>query len=444
MSNRLVVIGGVAAGMSAASKAKRIDPNIEIVVFERNGFTSYGACGLPYLIEGLIDRPEDLVLRTPEQFAKQGITARVRHEVTGIDYEAHTVEVRAHDEGRSFTQPFDKLLIATGANPVRPPIPGIDQDGVFVLRSLEDGVAVLQALETAKRAVVVGGGYVGLEMAEAFAARGLSVAVVEALDRVLPFAEPEVSDLVRAELESRGVEVHTGSRVTTFAGRGRVEAVETSAGTLPADIALLSIGIRANTALAQSIGVDIGPTGAIAVDEGQRASLPGVWAAGDVAESRHVVTGKPTWMALGDVANKQGRVAGTTIAGGSAAFGGVCGTAITKVFELGIAMTGLTEAAARDAGIDVSTAVIRASDRAHYFPGRAPVHVKIVYRSDDGRLVGGHVVASGDSAKRVDVLAALLQTEGTVEDLARIDCAYAPPFSPVWDPLLVAANQVIK
>ncbi len=441
MGTRLVVIGGVAAGMSAASKAKREAPDLEVVAFERSGFTSYGACGLPYVLGGLIRRPEDLVVRTPAQFAKQGITAKVRHEVTRVDYEGRRVEVFARDEGRATWEPFDRLLVATGASPVRPPIPGVEQPGVFVLRSIEDGAAVLEALARAERTVVVGGGYVGLEVAEAFRLRGKSVTVVEAMDRVLPAADPEVSRLVAAELSGHGVEVLASTRVTAFAGAGRLEAVETSSGRLPADLALLSVGVRPNVALAEAMGVELGPTGAIRVDAGLATSLPDVWAAGDVAESRHLVTGQPHWLPLGDVANKHGRVAGTCIAGGSARFAGVVGTAITKVFDLGVAMTGLSESAARAAGIDVASVMVEAPSRAHYYPGHAPVHVKLLYRSGDGRLVGGQVVGGGDSAKRVDVLAALLARGGTVEELAGLDLAYAPPFSPVWDPLLVAANQ---
>ncbi|WP_457637998.1 FAD-dependent oxidoreductase [Oceanithermus sp.] len=440
MSKRLVAIGGVAAGMSAAAKAKRTNPELEVIAFEKSHYVSYGACGLPYYLAGWIDSVEKLVARTPEKFAKQGVTALVRHEVVEVDYPGRRLRVAALDEGREFWQPFDYLVVSTGARPVVPPLEGARLEGVFTLRQPEDGVAIRQALATAERTVIIGAGYVGLEVAEAFRAQGKQVTVVELQDRVLPNADAEVSELVLQELERNGVEVLTGVQVEGFAGDGRLEKVLTSAGEIPAELALLSVGIKPNVELASSFGVATGPTGAIAVDDKLRTNLENVWAAGDVAESRHLLTGEPYWLPLGDIANKHGRTAGTVIAGGRAEFKGVVGSAITKIFELAVSFTGLTEADARAAGFEVKSVWIKSADRAHYYPDPHPFHVKLVYETS-GRLLGAQIVGHRNDALRIDAVAALLHQGGTVEDLRSLDLAYAPPFSPVWDPLLVAANQ---
>ncbi len=439
--SRLVVIGGVAAGMSAAAKAKRTNPDLEVVAYERTHFVSYGACGLPYFVAGEVPRVEDLVARTPEQFKKQGILALPRHEVVEVDYPNRTLTVRALDEGRTFTDRFDHLVVATGARPVVPDLPGVGLAGVFTLRVPEDGVAVREWAARARRAAIVGAGYVGLEMAEAFRRLGLAVTLIEAEDRVMPMADPEVSDQLAEALAKNGVEVATGTRVTALLGEERVAAVETTAGRVEAELVLISVGIRPNADLAKSFGVALGPTGAIRVDEQQRTNLEDVYAAGDVAESRHLLTNEPYWLPLGDVANKHGRTAGTVIGGGRAAFKGVLGTAITKVFDRTVAMTGLTEQAARKRGLEVGTAAIRSRDRAHYMPGGHPLFVKLVYQAASGRLLGAQIVGHGNDALRIDAVAALIHKGATVEDLRALDLAYAPPFSPVWDPLLVAANQ---
>jgi len=442
MSKRLVVIGGVAAGMSAAAKAKRSNPELEVIAFEKSYFVSYGACGLPYYLAGWIDDVEKLVARTPEKFAKQGVTALVRHEVVEVDYEGRRVRVAALDEGREFWQPFDYLVVSTGARPLVPEsLSGTGLEGVFTLRQPEDGVAIRRALKAAEKTVIIGAGYVGLEVAEAFRAQGKQVTVIELQDRVLPAADAEVSELVKAELEKNGVEVLTGVSVSGFSGDGRLRAVQTSAGEVAADLALLSVGIRPNVELAASFGVATGPTGAIAVDEELRTNLENVWAAGDVAESVHLVSGQPYWLPLGDVANKHGRTAGTVIAGKKAAFRGVVGSAITKVFDLSVSFAGLTEADAKAAGFEAKSVWIKSADRAHYYPNPHPFHVKLVYEAGSGRILGAQLVGHYNDALRIDAIAALLHQNGTVEDLRALDLAYAPPFSPVWDPLLVAANQ---
>ncbi|GAA5338214.1 FAD-dependent oxidoreductase [Thermus antranikianii] len=442
MGKRLVVIGGVAGGASAAFKAKRENPDLEVVVYEKSGWVSYGACGLPYVLSGEIPRLEKLVARTPEEFRKQGIHIHVHHEVVDVDPELKTLTVFDHQEGRTFQDRYDYLVLATGARPSLPPIPGTEQEGVYTLRSMENGESLLKALEGAQRAAILGAGYIGLEVAEAFRKRGLEVTLLELKDRPLPHWDQEVGNLLKEELERHGVEVWTGVEVKALRGQGRVEAVETSEGVVPADLVLVATGIKPNTLLAQAMGVALGSTGAIATDERMRTNLEGVYAAGDVAESFHQVLKRPYWLPLGDVANKHGRTAGTVIAGKEARFAGVVGTAIFKAFGLAVATTGLSQEAALKEGFQARKVFIQSRDGAHYYPGSQPLWVELIYEEGTGKLLGGAVVAHGHGALRIDALAALLHQGGTVEDLLSLDLAYAPPYSPVWDPLLIAAQQV--
>ena len=443
---KLAVIGGVAAGMSAAARAKRRNKSLEITVYEKSGYVSYGACGLPYFIKGDIPTAEKLVVRTPEQFAKQGIRALVHHEVIDVDVTEHTVTVKNLETGEVFQDGWDELLITTGAVAVKPPIPGLDLPGVFTLRTVEDGVAIKDwiAKKHPWQAVVVGGGYIGLEMAEALAANGLYVDVVEMLPQVLPNMDADMAALVEAELSRYGVTVHLESPVRAFEGDGRVERVIAGNKTLEADLVLFSVGARANIPLAEKAGVAIGETGAIAVDDHQRTTAPHVWAAGDVAEAWHRVLNKPAYIPLGTTANKQGRIAGTNIAGGDAAFGGIVGTAVVRVFDLEVARTGLSEREAQQAGFDAASVTIKAPARAHYMPIHPPIHVKLVFEKGSKRLLGGQMVGEEGVSKRIDIIAAALHNGWTVYDLAQLDLSYAPPFAPVWDPILVAANVASK
>ena len=445
VSQRLVVVGGVAAGMSAASKARRVNPELEIVAFERSGYVSYGACGLPYLISGVVPDPHDLIARTPEQFARQGIEARVHHEVVAMDAAAKTVTVRDLERGEEFTLGYGVLVLAAGGTPARPPIPGMELGGIFTLRTVEDGLAIREFLarERPRRAVIVGGGYIGLEMAEAFHRLGLETAVLEMLPQVLPNFDADMAGLVVEELERQGVAIFTEHPVEGFEGDGRVRQVAAAGQTFPADIALLAVGVRPNITLAREAGIALGPTGAVAVDDHLRTNLPDVYAAGDVAEVKHLVTGKPAYIPLGTTANKQGRVAGENAAGGDATFRGVVGTAVVKIFDLEAARTGLTEREAREQGYDVRAIKIQHGTRAHYYPGGSPLHVKLIVEGN-GRLLGAQMIGREGAAKRIDVIAAALQAGWTVEELSRLDLSYAPPFSPVWDPILVAANVALR
>ena len=446
MSKRLIVIGGVAAGMSAAATAKRTDPDLEVVVYEKGTCISYAACGMPYLIAGDVPDYHDLIVRTPEQMGKQGVEVHIRHEVIAIDPGAQTVTVRDLADAREFTQAYDVLVIATGARPAWPAVPGIDLTGVSGLRSLESGLAIQRFLEEHKpeTAVVVGGSYIGVEMAETLRRRGLTVTMMIRSGQVLREAiDDDVRELVHAELERQGVSVVQGTP-KAFEGDSRVAAVVTEDGRYPCDVALLGIGAQPNVELAHAAGVALGTTGAIATDDRMRTNLPGVYAAGDCVETLHRVTGQPIYIPLGSTANKQGRVAGENAAGGREIFGGVVGTSVVRCFDLAVASTGLTADRARAEGFAVRETLIRAQDISHYFPGAAEIHVKLVVDDESDRLLGGQIVGKRGVAKRVDVLATALHSRMTVADLRWLDLSYAPPFAPVWDPILVAANVAAR
>jgi NADPH-dependent 2,4-dienoyl-CoA reductase/sulfur reductase-like enzyme len=453
MGERLTVIGGCAAGMSTASKARRLNPDLEIVVYEKTGFVSYGSCGLPYYVSGLIEDHNTLVVRTPAQFAKRDIQVHLHHEVTEVDTENRRVRVtnllKRGGATRGRYESYDKLLVATGGRPIMLPDFSLgDLDGVFVMRAVEDGVATRDFVqhERPKSVVIIGAGYIGLEMAESFHQLGLETTVIGRPPQVLKRFDSDMAHIVQDELESKGIRLSLGDEVKALEGdaQGRVRRVISSKGTFEADLVLLAMGVRPNATLAKTAGVALGETGAIATDSQMRTNLPGVFAAGDCAEAYHRITGRGAYIPLGTTANKQGRVAGTNLGGGHAEFEGIVGTAITKALDVYAALTGLSEKEARELGYAVQSTTIQAGSRAHYYPGGRPMHVKLVVEEGSGRLLGGQIVGDEGAGPRIDVLATALHQGMTVEEFSRLDLAYVPPIAPVWDPLLVAANVALK
>ncbi len=435
--------------MSAASKARRLNPDLEIVVYEKTGFVSYGSCGLPYYVSGLIKDHNTLVVRTPAQFAKQDIEVHLHREVTEVDAENRRLRVTNLEDGKTWSESYDKLLIATGGRPVV--LPGFslgDLSGVFVMRTVEDGVAIRDFIqrERPRRAVIIGAGYIGMETAESFHALGLETTVIGRPPQVLKRFDPDMAQLVQDELESKGIQLSLGDEVKALEGdaQGRVRRVVSSKAAFEADLVLLALGVRPNVSLAKTAGVALGETGAIATDPQMRTNLPDVFAAGDCAEAHHRITGRGAYIPLGTTANKQGRVAGANVGGGHAEFEGVVGTTITKVLDVYAALTGLAEKEARALGYAVKSTTIKAGSRAHYYPGGRPMHVKLVVEEGSGRLLGGQIVGDEGAGPRIDVLATALHKGMTVEELSRLDLAYVPPIAPVWDPLLVAANVALK
>ncbi len=448
MTERLIVIGGDAAGMSGASQARRrrAADKLEILAFERGTATSYSACGIPYWIGGVVDEREELIARHPQEFRdRQQIDVHIRHEVVDIDTQAARVDVRDLATDRVRSHDYDALLIATGARPLRPPVDGIDAPGVFGVQSLDDGQRVLDAIadRDPRRAVIIGAGYIGLEMAEAMIERGIDVDLVDRGERPMTTIDADMGKRIADALQGMGVTLHLGVEVQGIevAGDGWVAAVSTDAGELPCDLIVLGTGARPDSALAGDADIPTGVRGGIVTDPRQATSVPGVWAAGDCTQVFHRITEQPTAIALGTIANKQGRVAGINLGGGYARFPGVLGTAVTKVCGLEIARTGLGEQEARDAGFEPICTTVRSTTRAHYYPGAAWVTIKVVAERGTGRLLGAQIVGEEGGAKRIDVFAMALWNGITVQELIDVDLSYAPPFSPVWDPVLIAARK---
>ena len=444
MTERLVVIGGDAGGMTAASQARRWKgpDELEIIAFERGHFTSYSACGIPYYLGGVVNDFDSLIVRTPEEFReKSQIDVRIQHEVTEIDLDKRSVT--ATGPNGEVTEGFDQLMVATGGTPTRFDWPGMDADGIFGVQVLDDAVAISKALEDGpKTAVVVGGGYIGLEMAEAFVNRKLDVTLVEAGAQPMNRLDPDMGVLVAEALQGLGVKVQCGTPVQGFdTSNGRVTGVVTDEGTYPADIVALGLGTRPNVSLAETAGIPIGESGAVKVDGRMQTEVEGVWSAGDCAEKFHLVSRRPVAIALGTHANKEGRVAGINIGGGYATFPGVLGTAVAKVCGIEVARTGLKESEAADAGFETVSATVDSTTRAGYFPGAAPIKTKMIVERRSGRLLGAQIIGQEGAAKRIDAIAMALWNEMTVDHLMHVDLSYAPPFAPVWDPILITARK---
>jgi NADPH-dependent 2,4-dienoyl-CoA reductase/sulfur reductase-like enzyme len=479
-----VVIGGDAAGLSAASKFRReAADDRDVIVFEKGQWVSYAHCGLPYFVEGSVERLTDLLSLSPTDIEERGIDLRRDHEVVAVDPTERTVTVRA--DGERFVQPYSELLVATGASATTGPFDA-GLDGVFTIHGLDSAAAVdayltppgeydrdrlgdgpvddelvdhNAALDPPERVAIVGGGYVGIEMAEALTARGPDVHLFQRSDHVLPPFGTAVAERVESHLDAQGVTVHTGTAVDDLAGASRVEAVvagdsvERSSTSnraepgdderYPVEMAVVGVGIRPNTAPLDGTGVDRGPSGAIRTDAYGRTSLPAVYAAGDVATARHAVTGAETWVPLGLTANRAGRAIGATVAGDPTPVGDVAGTAVVKAFDLECGRVGLVDTdAAADAGFDPVSETITAGSRSGYYPGGDETTVTLVADRRTGRVLGGAIVGRDRAAIRIDTLATAIEADMTVADLERLDLAYAPPFSPVWDPILVAGKVV--
>ncbi len=441
MTDPFVIVGGDAAGMSAASKAKREAPDRDVLVFEKGEWVSYAGCGMPYYIKGDVENLEDLVSVTPEEFRKQrDVDLRTGHEVVAIDPKAKTVTVEA--DGERFEQSYGDLLIGTGARAIVPPFDGIDLEGVFTLRSMDQADAIEDYVSDHEpaTAAIVGGGYVGVEMAEALDERGVDVSIFEMLPQTLqPFGK-ETAQVVEEHLREQGVDLHLETAVEGFAGSDHVESVEVEDDSVSADLVIVGVGVAPNVELAEEAGIEIGETGAIATDEYGRTNYENVYAAGDCAEAENVVTGEPDHVPLALTANRAGRAIGSTVSGEPTETGGTAGTAIVKAFELGAARTGvLDDERAREAGFDPVSVTIDTETRPHYYPGATELTVTLVADRESNRVLGAGLVGP-EGTKRIDTVATAVTSGLTVTELQNLDLAYAPPFSPVWDPILTAAK----
>lgn len=446
----IVIIGGMACGPKTAARARRRDPNAHITIVEQGPTVSEGTCGLPYYVGGRIKNERSLLIRTPQQFKEaSNIDVLGWTRATRIDRTAHTVEMVDVNTGATSSLPYDTLVIATGAVPFIPArLKGANLEGVFTLTKVSDANRIIAALASdgARKAVIVGGGMIGVEAAEAFTDRGLDVSLMEMMPHVLPgLLDDDLSPAVEQELAGKGVHLFTGQRVMSLEGdaQGKVRSVVTDKSSIDADVVLLALGFRPNSGLARDAGLDIGPLGGVAVDKQLRTSDPDIYAGGDCVENVHLITGKRVFVPMGSTANKHGRVIGTNVTGGHDTFPGVVGAAVAKVFDLSVGHVGVTLDEAREAGFQPLIATGEGRDRAGYYPGARDLKVKLVADAATGRVLGGQLVGRADVSKRTDVLATAITAGMTIDTMANLDLAYAPPFSEAMD-LLHDLSNVLR
>ena len=448
MVNKLVIIGGDAAGMSAASKVRREQPDRQIVVFEKSHYTSYSACGIPYYISEIVDSADELIVRSPKTFReKYNIDVRTMHRVLQVDTVGKRIKVLNKEAGTTFWETYDQLLIATGGHAYCPDMEGYDADGVFGISTLKSGIKLEKYIEDKKpkTAVIIGGGYIGLEMAEALLIRGLEVTLVNRGKQVMNTLDPDMGAVVSEAIRNLGVTLYLEETLKGFKTKnGAIEAVVTDKREIAADLVVFGMGSSPNTAFLKGSGIALGVKGAIKVNAKMQTNMPNVWAAGDCTETLHLVSKQHVYIALGTLANKTGLVAGSTIAGENAFFPGGVGTAVCKVCSYEVARTGLLEKDLEKLDIDYAATIIESKSRAGYYPGAKKITVKLLAEKGSGRLLGGQIIGEEGAAKRIDVLATALTHNLTLQDIIDLDLSYAPPFSPVWDPVQTAARKLIN
>jgi len=446
---KVVIIGGVAAGPKVGSRIIRLEPETDVTLIEKGEFLSYAGCGLPYYVSGVVKEQKEL-MSTPVGTVRDSVffqkvkNVRVlnRTLATSIDRAAKTVSTQSLETNETETVPYDALILATGATPIKPPIDGVTLENIFTLHGVEDAEGIKDAFaeRKAQDVTIVGGGLIGIEMAEAFHDLGARVTIVERLPQILSFLDDDMSALVTKHLATKGVRVKTNTTVTAFEGNDHVETVVTDKGSISSDIVIMAVGVRPNVTLAKDAGLTLGVTGAIHVNEQMQTSDPSIYAAGDCVEVKNRMTEKMCYMPLGSTANKQGRVAANAICGISDSFPGVMNTAICKVFDYCVATAGLSEKEARKDGYDVITVLSPAPDRAHFYPTAKPIMMKLVVDKNDRRLLGAQIIGPGDVDRRIDIAVTAMTAKMTVEDVANLDLSYAPPYSPAIDNIITAAN----
>lgn len=443
---KVVIVGGVAGGATAAARLRRLDETAEIVVFERSGFVSYANCGLPYYIGGVIEDQEELTLQTPESFYERfRVQMKVRHEVTAIDRSAKTVTVRNLATGEVFQESYDKLLLAPGAQPTQPALPGVGLDRLFTLRTVEDTLRIRRFVDTQhpKSVVLAGGGFIGLELAENLRERGLDVTIVQRPKQLMTPFDADMAALIHREVRAHGVRLALGHTVEGFAeSEGGVQVLLKDEQPLQADMVILAIGVTPDSRLAAEAGLELGLKGSILVNDRMQTSDPDIYAVGDAVQVNHFVTGQPALIALAGPANKQGRIAADNITGGDSRYKGSQGSSVLKIFDLTAAATGLNEAAARRAGLDVEAVVLSPMNHAGYYPGGRVMTMKVLFERNTGKLLGAQIVGSDGVDKRIDVLATAIRAGMTAADLTELDLAYAPPYSSAKDPVNMAGYMM--
>lgn len=443
---KVVIVGGVAGGATAAARLRRLDETAEIVVFERSGFISYANCGLPYYIGGVIEDEADLTLQTPESFYERfRVQMKVHHEVTAIDRAAKTVTVRNLETGEVFAEAYDKLLLSPGAKPTQPALPGVGLDRLFTLRTVEDTLRIHRfvAEQHPRSVVLAGGGFIGLELAENLREKGLDVTIVQRPTQLMNPFDADMAALIHREVRAHGVRLALGHTVEGFAeANGGVQVLLKDEAPLQADMVILAIGVTPDSRLAADAGLELGLKGSIVVNDRMQTSDPDIYAVGDAVQVTHFVSGQPALIALAGPANKQGRIAADNIAGGDSRYKGSQGSSVLKIFSLTAAATGLNETAARRAGLDADAVVLSPMNHAGYYPGGQVMTMKVVYERGTGRLLGGQILGGDGVDKRIDVLATALRAGMTAADLTELDLAYAPPYSSAKDPMNMAGYMI--
>lgn len=451
MDKKIIVIGGVAAGTRAASKAKREDPTCSVTIITNEEYISYSGCGLPYFIGKVVPSSEQLIFRTPQEFKhNQGIDVLTRHLVYDIDPINKKVYVKDLTENKEKVMDYDKLIIATGASPIKPKIEGINLKRIFVLRSISDALNIRELLDENKviKPLIVGGGFIGLEVLESLFERGLQPTVIEATNQILPGYDIEIAKLLEKYLvKEKEIKIITERRIIRFLGneRGEVKAVELDDGNIiNTDLVVWSAGVRPNVEIAKKAGIEIGNTGAIKTDKYMRTNIPDIFAAGDCCETTHLVCNKPVWIPMGSTANKMGRVAGHNVVTDNEkyyeSFEGILGTNILKIFNYTVAKTGLSEKQAKEEGFNLESVIVPSNDKAHYYPNSKIIIIKLIADKNTGRILGAQAIGEGVIDKPMDIIASFIHLKGKVEELSKIDLAYSPPYSMALSSVIVTAN----
>ncbi|WP_108670445.1 CoA-disulfide reductase [Peribacillus acanthi] len=441
---KIVVIGGVAAGMSAASKIKRMNPEAEVIVYEKGRFLSYGACGLPYYVSGENDDYRKMIARTKEQFEEKGMKIFLRHEVVKVVPEKKQIMVKDIESNKMLLDSYDKLMIATGTVPIIPSFKGGNLENIHVLKTLEDGIRLKEKVNQPhiKEVVIVGGGYIGIEVAEAMRHIGKNVRVIELGDRILKTFDHELTELAQEELIKQGVELTLGEKVEGFIGDCNVEGVQTDQGTYKADLVLLSIGVKPATDFLQGSGIALEKNGAVVIDREMRTNIEHIYSAGDCAMVYHKVKEENDFIPLGTTANKCGRITGINLLGGHQKFVGTLGSAAIKVFDLEMGRTGLSEEEAKKLAIEYSTTFVKSVDHPGYYPNQTPIWIKLITEKRSKRILGAQAIGNKGAVLRIDVFAVAIHNAMTADELGMVDLCYAPPFAGVWDAVHIASNAV--
>lgn len=445
---KIVIIGGIAAGAKAAAKARRLKPESEINIYTDDTHVSYSACGLPFFIEGNFDDPEMLLAREPEEFEESNIHIHLLHRVTKILPDKKQIIVHKTQENEDITVDYDKLVIATGARPYIPPIKNINLKNVFTLRTMEDGINIREKVLNSKKAVIIGGGYIGIELLEAFVKRGLEVTLIEFAPRIMPIFDDDISDLIKNHILTRNgdnVKIINSDSVVELIGDNEVIGVKTKNGIeINTDLVIISTGVKPNVEIAADAGIELGETGAIKVNNKMQTNIEDIYAAGDCVEKFHIVSKSPVWIPLGSTANKEGRCAAINLCGEEDCFEGVLGSAVTRYFGLTMSITGLTEKQARKLGFDPISATVTKLDKVGYMPEAKNITIKLISDKNTRKLLGAQAIGCGDADKRVNTVTTGLICPMTVDDFFSNDMTYAPPYSPSIDPLITATQKLIE